>query len=273
MSICGAGIACATIIGFWRSAFVQCGIRPSYVQYGICPLGMGAVVVYLILLTVAAAALAMAAVAGSFPRIASISGAALVAGAFLFPYVTAFADLGIGASNPGVVLGGLLALGGASGFIQTVPQRKGRRLPTESYNWLTMGGTLIAFTGSVAYWLPQNLSSSSICSGGTGGLGCLPSPSPLIPMFFSLGLTVLGIGVASPVLLDRWPEIGFSCTALSGIAAYLAFIDPNLLLVALPLGLGSIFGFVGVIPRMVRPHGAERPPSGWPSVPDRRGSP
>ena len=267
ISIFGAGIACAAIIGFWRGVSVQCGIHPSYVQYGICPLDSGPVVTYLTLLTLAVLALAVGAVTGKFPRVASIAGATLVVGAFLFPYVFAFADLGVGGLYPGFVLGGMLALGGATGFLESLREDERRRALIESYNWLSMGGALIAFTGALAYWLPQNLSAPTVCYGPAGGLACLPSASPLLPEAFSLGLIALGIGVASPILVPQWPEIGATCTAVSTFAAFIALLDPTLPLVALSLGFGSILAFVGVVPRMLRSYGAERSPTGWPSHP------
>ena len=273
VAIFGAGIAGAAVLGFWRSAALQCGIHPSYHQYGVCPLDSGSVVVFLLVLTGAVVALAVAAVTGEFPRLASIAGATLVVGAFLFPYSFAFADLGIGGWNPGVVLGGALALGGAGGFLEILRHQLRRGLPMERYNSLTVGGALIAFTGACAYWLPQNLSwTTSVCSSPAGGLGCLPSAAPILSEAFSLGLIVLGIGVASPVLLPRWPEVGFLCTVASAFAAFFALLNPDLFGVALSLGIGSILALVGVLPRMVRLPGSDRPPTEWPPRSARRGS-
>lgn len=272
LAISGAAIACAAIIGFWRGAVVQCGISPSYDQYGICPLGSGSVVAFLSALTVAAVALAVAAVTGAFPRIASIAGAILVVSAFLFPYTFAFADLGIGGWNPGLLLGGMLALGGAAGFLELLRYQEGRRLPIEPFNSLTVGGSLIAFTGACAYWLPQNLSPPTICHGAAGGLGCLPSAAPLIPEAFSIGLVALGIGVASPVLLPRWPEVGFVCAVGSAFAAFFAFLNGWLLMVGIALGIGSTLALVGVVPRMMRLPGSDRSPTNRPPHSTRQGS-
>jgi hypothetical protein len=272
VSTIGTGIASAAIVGFWRAAYVQCGIAPSRDTYGVCPLGLGAVDVYLGILTAAVVVLAVSVISGAFPRLASIAAATLVAGGFLFPYFFAFPDLGVGSWNPGLALGGLLVVGASSGFLETLRYQKSCRLPTGSFNCVTVGGALIAFTGALSYWLPESLSLPTICYGPAGVIGCPLNYPPLLSPAYSLGIIALGIGAASPVLLPRWPEVGLFCSLGAFVTALFAFFIPALPLVAVALGLGAILSLIGVIPRVMRQFEADQAPTKMPPLSARRGS-
>jgi hypothetical protein len=271
LAIIGSGSASAGILGLWRAAFVQCTSLSTPGAYPSCPFGMEGVSLYLVILTLAAVGLAGSLVAGTLPRLASISAAVLTVGAFLFPYELAFPSLAPTSSgwNPEFAAAAMVEIGALSGFLEPIRLQESGRLPTrEPISMITVGGALIAFTGGTAYWLPEMLSASIVCVGGPAGAPCLWT-TPLIPEPFSLGLVALGIAIAASVLFRRLAAAGLICAVGVFAAAVLAFAVGEFL-VAVGLGLGSLFAVAGLAPRVFPLGAVVRPPAPAPRRPEPR---
>lgn len=272
-TVIGSGVASAGVIGYWLGASVQCSVKSAPTENVPCPLASETFVLYLGLLTVAVVLLSAAVVLGTLPRLGSIASATLVAGSFLFPLELVFPNLADISGMPApLLLAAMVVCGGSVGFFEPIRWRDLLHRDLEPSNTIAFGSALVAFTGWAAYWLPQNLSGSSICAGPLGGSGyCLAPSAPLIPEVFSVGLIALGIGIAAPIVSRQFTETGLCCGVGVLCAALLAGLaNSDLLLFAMSIGFGSFVALTGLIARLWHVHLLRNHRGTWPPNSSRR---